>query len=403
MTSSYKLFLHRSLITAEQKERYMLTPLKVMQLVLSLVIGGTEKLVYDLVRHIDKHVVSPVVCCLDKFGDFGEELQREGYQVYTLNRKPGIDWGLISRLSAIVRQEQIDIIHAQQYTPYFYGLMASLSSKLSISTKSPKLIFTEHGIPYPYRKKMKRLILNPVLCLFADEIITISEYTKSNLIKYENFPARRMKIVYNGVDLGQFSQEIDPAAKKQFLRLPHDSKVIGIVARLDPVKNHAMLFRAFKKVLNSIPETYLLIVGEGAEENKLKALTESLGISDKTVFLGARKDIPELLHIFDVFALPSLSEGMSVTLIEAMGAGVPVVATRVGGNPEVVKDQETGYLVESDNDQEMADMLIKLLQDNEARQRMRQAGQQRAHDIFSLDKMVNTYTELYFKVSNPYS
>jgi glycosyltransferase involved in cell wall biosynthesis len=377
----------------------MPTPLKVMQVVLSLVIGGTEKLVYDLVRRVDKYVVFPYVCCLDKLGELGEELQREGYPVYSLNRKPGIDWGLIPRLHSIVREERIDIIHAQQYTPYFYGLMASLSSKLNIFAKSPKLIFTEHGIPYPYRKKLKRLIFNPVLCRFADEIITISDHTKSNLVKYENFPARRMKVVYNGVDLRQFSQNIDPAAKKQSLGLPPDSKVIGIVARLDPVKNHVMLFRAFRRILNDIPETYLLLVGDGPEEHRLKSLTESLDIRNTTLFLGTRRDIPELLHVFDVFVLPSFSEGMSVTLIEAMGSGVPVVATRVGGTPELVKDQETGYLVESDNDQEMATMLLNLLQNEERRQRMGQAGQQRAYDMFSLDKMVDIYTKLYLKVS----
>jgi len=370
-----------------------------MQLVLSLVIGGTEKLVYDMVRHYDKHVISPVVCCLDEFGELGEQLQQEGYQIYSLKRKPGIDWGLIPRLSSIVRQEKLDIIHAQQYTPYFYGLMASRYSKLSMATKSSKIVFTEHGIPYPYRKKLKRLLFNPILCRLADEIITISEHTKSNLVTYENFPARRMKVIYNGIDLRQFSQKIDPDSKKQSLGLTQDSRVIGIVARLDPVKNHAMLFRAFKRILNVIPDTYLLIVGDGPEEKRLKLLVESLDITDKTLFLGARKDISALLHIFDVFVLPSFSEGMSASLIEAMGAGVPIVATNVGGNPEVVKDQETGYLVQSDNDQEMADILIRLLQDEKKRQRVGQTGQQRVHDMFSLDKMITTYTELYLRVS----
>jgi len=370
-----------------------------MQIVLSLAIGGTEKLVHDMVCRVDKQIISPAVCCLDEFGYFGEELQRAGYPVYSLQRRPGIDWGLIRRLSDIIRQEQIDIINAQQYTPYFYGLMAMLFSKLHLSSRSPKLIFTEHGIPYPYEKKLKRLIINPVLLLFADEIITISEDTKSNLIEYENYPARRIKVVHNGIDLSRFAQPIDTAAKKQSLGLAPEFQIVGIVARLDPVKNHGMLLRAFKRVLHDIPDTYLLVVGDGPEEQMLKALAGSLGISDKTVFLGARKDVPELLHIFDVFVLPSFSEGMSVTLIEAMGAGIPIVATRVGGTPEVVQDQETGYLVQNDNEQEMAKRLVKLLQDENTRHRMGQASQQRAYDMFSLEKMVNIYTDLYLQVA----
>jgi glycosyltransferase involved in cell wall biosynthesis len=377
----------------------MQEPLRVMQLVLSLAIGGTEKLVYDIVHRLDKRIVFPVVCCLDEFGQLGEELQQEGYQLYMLKRKPGIDWGLIQRLSVVIRQEQIDVINAQQYTPYFYALLTSLSLKFSLSAQAPRLVFTEHGIPYPYKKRLKRLIFNPLLCAFADEIITISEHTKSNLIEYEHFPARRMKVIYNGVDLRQYSQRIDKDAKKHSLGISSEMNVIGIVSRLDPVKNHAMLFRAFNMVLEQCPQTTLLIVGDGPERQHLQALVETLGIVNNTLFLGFRKDIHEILPVFDVFVLPSFSEGMPVTLIEAMGAGIPVVATNVGGNPEVVKDQETGYLVENDNEQELAEKLITLLQDHETRQKMGRAGQQRAYTVFSLDKMVDTYTKLYLKVS----
>lgn len=383
----------------------MRTPLKVMQLVLSLEIGGMEKLVYDMVKRIDKRIISPFVCCLDKPGyygchlyDLGEELQRNGYQVYTLPRKPGIDWGVIQQLRIMIRQKKVDIVHAQQYTPYCYGVMASLYNMLRLSRNSPKLIYTSHGIPYPYKRRMKRVVVNSVFSLFTQEIVTISEDTKSNIVKYENFPAHKIKVVYNGIDLSQFSKKVDRVAKKQSLELTPDYKVIGIVARLDPVKNHTLLLRAFKRVLHELPETYLLIVGDGPEKKRLESLAELFGISGQALFLGARNDVPELLHIFDVSVLSSFSEGMSVTLLEAMGAGIPIVATNVGGNPEVVKDQETGYLVPNNNDQEMAAALIKLLQDEEARRKMGKAGQQRAHTIFSVDRMVNTYTNLYLKV-----
>ncbi|RQW01380.1 glycosyltransferase [candidate division KSB1 bacterium] len=376
----------------------MRPPLRVMQLVLSLAIGGTEKLVYDIVHRVDKRNFSPIVCCLDTYGDFGEELQREGYRVYVLNRQAGINWSLIGRLKTIIEKEKIDVIHAHQYTPYFYGLMVSLFFKITLSTKRPKLIFTEHGRFYPERRKIKRMLANPILSVFTDEIVTISESTKASLITYENFPASRIKVVYNGIDFTHFSRTCDVSAKKEALGLPSKARVIGIVARLDPIKNHAMLLRAFTQVVQTIPETYLVIVGDGPEEQSLKTLASALGISDHTIFLGARQDVAELLHVFDIFALSSFTEGTSVTLLEAMGAGIPIVATNVGGNPEVVEDQKTGYLVPNDNDQVMAAMLLKLLQDETARQKMGQAGQQRAHTWFSLDKMVNTYTNLYLKV-----
>ena len=377
----------------------MRTPLKVMQLALSLVIGGTEKLVYDIVQQVDPQKVSSVVCCLDTLGHFGEELQKEGYPVVALHRKPGIDWKLIQRLSALLRQEKIDVIHAHQYTPYFYGFMAAWHNKIRTFSTTPKLVFTEHGRFYPDERKLKRVITNPVLSLFTDEIVTISEQTKSSLITYENFPAHRIRVVYNGIELSKFSQPLDGAAKKKELGLPPDAPVIGIVARLDPIKNHAMLLRAFKQVLETLPDACLLIVGDGPEGVNLKTLAESLGIMNNTTFLGARRDVPELLQTFDVFALSSFSEGTSVTLLEAMGASIPIVATRVGGNPEVVQDRETGYLVQSDDEQDMAAMLLALLQDKETRQRMGHAGRQRVQQMFSLEKMVNAYTGLYLKVS----
>ena len=373
--------------------------MKVMQLVLSLVIGGTERLIYDIVRRGNHHGVSSVVCCLDELGAFGEELRQEGYPVYALKRTPGIDWGLIRKLNAIIAKEQVAVIHAHQYTPYFYGVLTTVFRKFTFCQNVPKLIFTEHGRFYPDRRKLKRVIANPILSLFTDEIVTISESTKLSLITYENFPPRRIRVIYNGVELAPFLQASDPAATKHALHLSPDFQVIGIVARLDPIKNHALLLRAFAQVLEQQPATYLLIIGAGAEEVRLKELARSLALLDKTVFLGARRDIPELLHICDVFALSSFSEGTSVTLIEAMGAGVPIVATRVGGNPEVVEEGECGYLVRSDNAQEMATMLLKLLGDQALRQRLGKAGRQRAATLFSLDKMVTAYTELYFKLA----
>lgn len=375
----------------------MQEPVRVLQVVLSLTIGGTEKTVYDIVRQMDRKRVCPVVCCLDELGEFGENLRREGVRVYVLGRKPGIDWQVVRSLIEIIRNEKIKIVNAQQYTPYFYALLASLGNRLAASTKFPRIVFTEHGIAYPYKRKWKRFLLNPLLFSFADEITTIAEYTKNLLAHYENFPAFRMKVIYNGVSIEQFSCNIDVLSKRQSLGIPADSKVIGIVARLDPVKNHPMLLRAFRRVVAVLPDTYLVIVGDGPENISLQTLAGSLGISDRTLFLGARRDIAELLHTFNVFALPSFSEGMSVTLIEAMCAGVPVVATHVGGNSEVVNDRETGYLVENDNEQDLAQRLMECLRDDELRLRMGKAAHLRACEMFSLGKMIDSYKELYLK------
>ena len=374
-------------------------PIKVMQLVLSLIIGGTEKLVYEIAQRVNRDEVSPVVCCLDELGVFGEKLREAGVPVYVLNRSPGLDWSLLPKLRDIIIKERIDVIHAHQYTPYFYGLMASLHSKATLAPFRPEVVFTEHGRFYPDVRKFKRIVSNPILSLFTKEIVTISASTKQSLITYENFPARRIRVVYNGIDLGRFSQTTDRLAKRRELGLAADDPVFGIVARLDPIKNHAMLLRACQQVVKVMPNARLLIIGDGPERARLEELTQTLGLAAHVTFLGARQDISELLQTFDVFALSSFSEGTSVTLLEAMGVGVPIVATNVGGNPEVVSDGETGWLVESGNANDMAAKLLQLLQDDALRARMGNAGKQRVHALFSIEKMVQAYVNLYLSAA----
>ena len=374
-------------------------PINVMQLVLSLIIGGTEKLVYEIAQRVNRDEVSPVVCCLDEIGVFGEKLREAGVPVYVLNRRPGLDWSLLPKLRDIIIKERIDVIHAHQYTPYFYGLMASLYSKATLAPSRPEIVFTEHGRFYPDVRKFKRVVSNPILSLFTKEIVTISASTKQSLITYENFPARRIRVVYNGIDLGRFSQTTDRLAKRRELGLAADDPVFGIVARLDPIKNHAMLLRACQQVVTVMPNARLLIIGDGPERARLEELTQTLGLAAHVAFLGARQDISELLQTFDVFALSSFSEGTSVTLLEAMGVGVPIVATNVGGNPEVISDGETGLLVESGNAHDMAAKLLQLLQDDALRARMGNAGKQRVHALFSIEKMVQAYVNLYISAA----
>lgn len=373
-------------------------PLQVMQLVLSLVIGGTEKLVYDMVRYADRRYVSPSVCCLNELGEFGENLLESGYPIYALHRRPGIDWSLVRRISKILQQKKIDVIHAHHYTPYFYGIMAIWYCRMVRAAHVPKMVFTEHGIHYPYRKKRKRLLVNPLLCRLADELVTIAQHTKSNLAKYENYPKKKMGIIYNGIDLSAFSEPIHVIAKKASLEIAPESQIVGMVARLDPVKNHGMLLRAFQKVASRFPDSRLLIVGDGPMRSDLESLAKTLEISKQVHFLGSRQDIPELLKIMDIFVLSSFSEGMSITLLEAMAAGVPVVATDVGGNREVVAEGKNGFLVPNDDMEVLSQRLALLLRDQQVRSAMGKAGRQRAEAHFSLEHTVTRYTRLYYKV-----
>jgi len=363
--------------------------LRVLFVVLSLGVGGAEKLVYDMIQELSPRDVIPMVYCLDMIGPLGEKLIARGIPVYHRKRKKGIDWGLVQQLHRIITREKIDVVHAHQYTPYSYAVLSSLFAG------KVKLIFTEHGRLYPDRRKMKRYLLNPLLAGMTDHIISISESTKKAMVIYDNFPAQKIEVIFNGVHFDDFKTNIVPSTKRRSLGLDNASRIMGTAARLDEIKNIPMLLHVFKRVLAQMPKTYLLIAGKGPQEKELKGLSEHLGIGDRVVFLGLRYDLPEIYPLLDVFVLSSFTEGISITLLESMAAGIPSVVTAVGGNPEVVVNGETGYLVPIGEEQTMANRVLELLRSPEKQKTMGTNAANRVSGHFSFRRMLSRYLQLY--------
>ncbi|NOY53155.1 MAG: glycosyltransferase [Deltaproteobacteria bacterium] len=363
--------------------------LRVLFVVLSMGVGGAEKLVYDIIQGLPQKNITPTVCCLDMIGPLGDKLVTQGIRVYYLKRKRGIDWGLVKRLNRIIVREKIDVVHAHQYTPYFYAVLSSLMGK------KIRLIFTEHGRLYPDRRRIKRYLFNPLLAGMTDHIVSISESTKKAMVMYDNFPAQKIEVIFNGVHFDDSKTNIVPSTKRRLLQLDNTSRVMGTAARLDEIKNIPMLLHVFKRVLAQMPQTYLLIAGKGPKEKELKDLSKHLGVEDRVVFLGLRYDLPEIYPLFDVFLLTSFTEGISITLLESMAAGVPSVVTAVGGNPEVVIDGKTGYLVPTGEEQTMATKVLELLRSPEKQKTMGANAAERASKDFSFQKMLSRYLQLY--------
>jgi len=365
-------------------------PLRVLFVVLSLGVGGAEKLVYDIILHLSPWDVTPIVCCLDMIGSLGESLIECKIPVYLLGRRRGgIDWGLASRMNRIISDERIDVIHAHQYTPFFYGAISSLF------VRHAKLIFTEHGRLYPDRRSWKRYLFNPLLAWRTDHIVSISESTKKAMVTYDNFPARRIEVIPNGVRFAAAQNNVNRARKRKTLGLDVSGPILGTAARLDKIKNLTMLLRVFQRILSRMPETSLLIAGKGPAKNELENLSEELGIKERVLFLGLRSDLPEIYPLLDVFALTSFTEGISITLLEAMAAGIPPVVTDVGGNSEVVEDGESGFLVPLGKDEIMVERIMTLLQSPERRKEMGASAAKRALNQFSFQRMVSSYMNLY--------
>lgn len=363
--------------------------LRVMHVLLSMGVGGAEKLVYDMVCHTDATKIDVSVCCIQDRGILADNLRERGIPVFTYQRKDGLDWSLVRWLKLLVKNKKIVCIHAHQYSPMFYSVLA-VAGLMHV-----RVIYTEHGRLFPDTLNWKRFIINPLLALGIQHIVSIAESTKQAMVRFDNFPPRKIKVIHNGVQLTAPQAQANLSAKRRSFGLEEHDLIVGTAARLEDIKNLPMMLRALKRVLKNKANVQLLIAGHGPKEQALKTLAEELGIVKNVVFLGLRFDLAEIYPIFDVFLLSSLTEGISITLLEAMAQGLPVVATDVGGNNEVVDNGQTGFLVKSDDDAEMAEKILFLLNSPAYATQMGVKGKARVTGNFSFQNMLNKYNDLY--------
>lgn len=352
--------------------------------------AGAEVLACDLSRKMQSQYRF-VFLCLDGEGALGKELKGEGFKVIELGRSPGMDWKVARRIRRIVRSHKIDLLHTHQYTPFFY---AALSRYLG---STPAIVFTEHGRHYPDERHPKRVLANRWLLKPGDRVTAVGRFVKQALIDNEGIAEARIEVIYNGIDPDTFS-EPDPQARhkaRALIEVGNEAPVVMQVARFHPVKDHGTAVRAFGRVVEAIPGATLCLIGDGSQQPKIEALVKKLGIRENVRFMGVRSDVNELLPGADVFMLSSLSEGVSVTLLEAMATGLAIAATKVGGNGEVVDDGVTGLLSPRGDDELLAQNLITLLSDSDKRSAFGRAGRERVLDLFTQQRMHRQYAELY--------
>jgi glycosyltransferase involved in cell wall biosynthesis len=366
--------------------------IRVLHITFDMTIGGAQQVIRQLVENMEKGQVESEIVCLDgELGELGELMLQQGFKIHILQRRPGIDRRLIVQLHQLIRSRGYDIVHCHQYTPYFYGLLAAFLTRC-------KIIFTEHGRFYPDYGSWKRKILNPLLGLFTSKITSISHATKMALIEYENFAAKDIEVIYNGIaDMSAI--EINAEQLKSHFNIPLGKVIFGTISRLQPIKNQSMMIRAFKRVNDHDKNTHLLIVGDGEIRSELESLVAELGISGAVSFTGFQTDPYRFHRIIDVFLLSSFSEGASMTLLEAMSFSTPCVVTDVGGNPELIIDGENGLVVPSDDEAEFAHRCRSLLADPVSRQEMVLKGRARYLAMFRVERMVESFVRIYENIA----
>lgn len=358
---------------------------RLMHVVLSLDIGGAEMLVYEWMRGLDPRRYDSQVCCLRKVGELGDRLTGQGFRVHDLASPPGFKLSTIRDLRRVIVDNRIDIVHAHTYSPFVYGALAR--------PRNVKLVYTEHGRLYPEIRRTKRRLVNPWLARRCHHIVTISEATRRAMEEYDALPAKRIEVIWNGVSLPEAGL-IDPVSRDD-LGLAPEARIVGMASRMVELKNFPMALRSCAEVFREFPDVYLVIAGDGPVRASVERQCKEMRIDHRVRLLGMRDDLDRLIPAFDIFALTSLTEGISVTLLQAMAHRVPVVVSAVGGNTEVVQNRENGLVVPSEDSGAMADALRELLSSEKLCHELGRKAEERVRKYFSFDAMLDRYTELY--------
>lgn len=369
-------------------------PIRVGFIVHIMQVAGAEVLVRETVRRLAGKI-APTVFCLDAVGQIGEEMSRAGTELVCFDRKPGRDWGVSRRLAAALEERKIEVVHAHQYTPFFYAALA-----LPLCSFRPKLILTEHGRHYPDRvSPLRRAVNRLVLDRLANAVTACCRFSAEGLTRTDGFAGARIEIVENGIEVDAYEPASNKTLAKEDVGLDPSRKYIVHVARHHPVKDQPTLLRGFALAAPNLPDVDLLMVGGGPLRGELENLAIELRIVDRVKFLGIRSDIPDLMRAADVFALTSLSEAASLTLLEAMASGLPVVVTEVGGNPEIVRREREGLLFPRGDAAGCAAAFRRLFEEPALAERLGGAGRARAQERYQLSRTVEQYYRLYCRLA----
>lgn len=364
--------------------------------------GGSEQVVYDLLHRLDKNEFRPLLICMFGLGELGRQLKAEGCQTYEHVVHKSYDLRNAFRIAAILQQERVAVLYV---TDGFHNMI--LARMAAFIAGTPHTVLGFHSYDTVLRQsapKGRRLLLELSDRVFYpgfNHYIALAESHKEYLATVKRLDSAKISVVHNGIDLAPFDRELTVAEARRRFRIPADQPVVGIVAGLRKWKAHDMFLRAAVRVKERVPNTLFLLAGDGPRRAYLERLTADLGLSEHVRFLGVVSEVPTLLQAIDVSVLSSVHEAFPLTLLEAMAARRPVVATNVGSVADIVDDGANGFLVPLGAVEPFADAVVRLLQDPELATQLGQAGRNKVESMFTVDHMVSRTESLFRKwVSN---
>jgi L-malate glycosyltransferase len=351
--------------------------------------GGSEKVVLDLARKIDKTAFEVFIVSFSE-GPVRKLYEELGLKVFSVTKEKRLDIKFIRSLRTLFSEQHIDVVNAHHFGPFLYSTLSAYGTKC-------KVIYTEHSRWQLEELSPLKKVLNRALLTKADGVVAISRQIEKYYISKLYLGRNKVHLITNGIEIGQFGDRNGSKIRKG-LGIGENDKVIGTIANLRPEKNHKLLIGAFSEVARVFQGASLVLVGLDCMDGQVQRFASESGASERIHFLGRRDDVPDLLGLFDVFCLPSIHEGLPLTVLEAMSAGVPVIGADVLGINEVITDNMNGLLFPSNDMNKLSEVILQLLTDHSLMKRLSEAANLFVAEQYNLDKKVREYEELFHTV-----
>lgn len=353
-------------------------------------IAGTEKHLYNLLRELNKTRFKPFVIAFHGSDELKDNIEKMGIAVRILNMDKIYSLKslrLLFYLKRVIKKEKIKIMQTFHTNPDIYGtVLAKLSS-------IPVVISSRRDMGF--NRNWRHILCYKFMNNFVDKVICVSEAVKKLIMREEGIPERKIRIIYNGIDPDEFSNSINVDDEKKKLGLAGSVPIIGMLANFGHIKGHRYLLEAAALLKSKNYLLNFILIGKGSLENDSKKQSNELGVAGMVHFLGHRADIQKMLMVMDILVVPSLSEGFSNTIVEALYMKKPVIATAVGGNPEIIYHNRTGILIPPKSPEHIARAIINLLNNRNFAKKLGESGRKSVEDNFIFKNKVKETEQLY--------
>ncbi|MEQ8338248.1 MAG: glycosyltransferase [Cyclobacteriaceae bacterium] len=368
--------------------------IKVLEVIRQGLIGGGESHVIDVVKFLDRSIFEPYVISFTD-GPMISELEAMEVKSHIIPTQKAFDTHIWSKISKFIDENEIDLIHA-------HGSRAQSNVFWSARKKRKPLIYTVHGWSFHDDQKVfaqkVRVISEKFMVNMADMVINVSRSNQQTGLKkigkYNN------RVINNGIDLNKFSSKVSASELKATLQIPKDAIVVGCIMRMTKQKNPMGMLRAFRQANQQVGNLHLLLVGDGELMPQIKAYIDKHSLESNVTLTGNRKDIPQLLSMIDIYCLPSLWEGLPLSLLEAMAMRKAIIATRVDGTKELIQEGVNGLIIEPNDTKSLAEKVVFLSKQKEIRTEYGRLAESLIIRDHSVTKMVKEIEEVYFSLLN---